>query len=388
MKKAPPKPLPYPFYFWQVFGYTLAGLLTSLFLAYTHYKNHTDIAYSSFCAITQAINCDTVAQSPWSIFWGLPVAIWGVFAYMFILLLLIPLRQLNNRKANCWSLITIVAVLAVCCSLVLAFISFTRIHSWCMLCVATYAINFLLVFTAWITCRRFSKSGFFAALSSALSIVAQSTAIKIGLPLLIAALISLRFILPSYWLPKMEAVDIKVATGVTEQGYPWIGAQAPRFVIEEFTDYQCFQCKKMHQYLRQLINQYPERVRLVHRHYPLDHEFNRIIAPSPFHVGSGRLALIAVVAAKHNAFWIVNDALYEAVQTKTDSIAIEAFAQMMGISAEQLAREMLSEKSLKHLQHDMVQGLQHGITGTPAFVIDGVLYEKTIPPDLLKEMFK
>lgn len=387
MKKNHSAPLPYSFYFWQVFGYALIGLTTSIFLTYTHYKNHTDITYTSFCAITQAINCDTVAQSPWSIFWGMPIAIWGVFAYLFILLLLIPLRQLDNQKVAGWSLVTLVSLVAAGCSLALAYISLTQIRSWCMLCVATYAINFLLAFSAWITFRRFSQTGFFSALSPAISILAHSTAIKIAFSLLIALAIALRFSLPSYWMLKIDNLDIKVATGVTNEGFPWIGAQLPHYVIEEFTDYQCFQCKKMHHFLRQLIQKYPDRARLVHRHYPLDHEFNRIIAPTPLHVGSGRLALIAIVATEHNAFWAVNDALYEVMQANIDSIDINAFAQIIGISKEQLAQDMFTEKSLRHLQHDMLQGMKHGITGTPAFIVNGTLYEKSIPPELLKDIF-
>ncbi|MBU4035957.1 MAG: hypothetical protein KKA35_05965, partial [Proteobacteria bacterium] len=42
---------------------------------------YTDIGYESFCAISKAINCDTVSQSPYSVFLGVPLAIWGVAGY-------------------------------------------------------------------------------------------------------------------------------------------------------------------------------------------------------------------------------------------------------------------------------------------------------------------
>lgn len=379
---------PYPFYFWQVAVYALAGLLTSLYLAYAHYKNHTDLAFSSFCAVTQAINCDTVAQNPWSIFWGLPLALWGLFVYALILVLLIPLKQLDKKRVSGWSLITTLALMASGFSIYLAVLSATRIHSWCVLCVMTYAVNFLLAFSSWITFRRFSKVRFFPTLPTAFNILAHIAPVRWSIALLIALLIAGRYFIPTYWLQDVDPISAKVATGITNEGNPWIGAETPQFVIEEFTDYQCFQCRKVHFYLRQLINQHPDRIRLVHRHYPLDHEFNRIIAPDPFHVGSGRLALVAIVAANHGSFWVVNDALYQAAQSKKDSIEIDEFAQMMQISTAQLAAEMFTEITLKHLQHDMVQGLQHGITGTPSFVVDGKVYPKALPPDLLGKMIK
>lgn len=380
--------LPYTFYFWQVAVYALAGLLTSLYLLYTHYKNHTDLTFSSFCAVTQAINCDTVAQSPWSILWGMPLALWGFFAYTLFLVLLTPLRQLDKKKVSGWSLVTVLALLASCFSIYLAVLSATRIHSWCVLCVLTYAVNFLLAFTSWITFRRFSTVRFFPTLPAAFNGLAHTVPVRWGLALLVALLIAARIFTPTYWSQDADPISAKVATGITNEGHPWIGAKTPQFVIEEFTDYQCFRCNKVHYYLRQLINRHPDRIRLVHRHYPLDHEFNRIIAPDPFHVGSGRLALVAIVAANHGSFWTVNDALYKTAQSKKDSIEIDVFAQLMQISVKQLVTEMFTENTLRYLQHDMVQGLQYGITGTPSFVVNGKVYQKTLPPELLEEMLQ
>lgn len=383
-----PTPLPYSVYFVQIGAYALFGLLISLYLAYTHYKNFTDITFSSFCAISQAINCDTVAQSPWSIFWGMPIAIWGVFYYTLFLLFCTPLKNRGEHHIPGWSLVMLVALSASFGSVALAAVSYFRIHSWCILCVGIYAINLLLGFSAWIIYRRFCSIGFWRAVPLGCKQLIRSIPVKLGVPLLIVLLIALRVALPPYWNLKPERIESKVSSGLTDEGFPWIGADKPRITIEEFTDYQCFQCRKVHFYLRDLINRYPDKIRLIHRQYPLDNEFNRILVPNPFHVGSGRLALIAIVAADHNVFWAVNDAIYSAVQSKKATIAIDEFAALMGISPEQLAREMVAKKTLKHLQHDIVQGLQHGITGTPTFVVEGKVYPKILPPKLLEKVIQ
>ncbi|MCI5119290.1 MAG: vitamin K epoxide reductase, partial [Candidatus Electrothrix sp. LOE1_4_5] len=62
--------------------FATAGLLIALYSAHSHYQNYTDPLYSSFCAISKSINCDTVAQSPWSIMFNIPVAWWGVLFYL------------------------------------------------------------------------------------------------------------------------------------------------------------------------------------------------------------------------------------------------------------------------------------------------------------------
>jgi uncharacterized membrane protein len=58
----------------------LAGLGVAADLTRIHYKVHTDDRYQSFCAISKEVNCDTVAQSDWSVFLGLPISVWACWA--------------------------------------------------------------------------------------------------------------------------------------------------------------------------------------------------------------------------------------------------------------------------------------------------------------------
>jgi uncharacterized membrane protein len=77
------KPLAFGAYFWVVVALAAAGLVDSIYLSVSHYRNYVDVGYSSFCALSRAINCDTVSQSPYAIFWGMPVPVWGVIGYFF-----------------------------------------------------------------------------------------------------------------------------------------------------------------------------------------------------------------------------------------------------------------------------------------------------------------
>jgi len=69
--------LQFPLYFWTVAALAMAGVLDSIYLLISHYRVYTDIAYESFYAIPRSINCDTVSQSPYSIFIGIPVPVCG-----------------------------------------------------------------------------------------------------------------------------------------------------------------------------------------------------------------------------------------------------------------------------------------------------------------------
>ena len=43
-----------------------------------------------------------------------------------------------------------------------------------------------------------------------------------------------------------------------------------------------------------------------------------------------------------------------------------------------------SREKLQILRRDIIEGLKLGITGTPAYQIDGDVYQGHIPPDVLK----
>ncbi|MCI5221837.1 MAG: hypothetical protein D3924_03990 [Candidatus Electrothrix sp. AR4] len=143
-------------YFWFIaLLLAITGMAASLYSAHSHYKNYTDPLYSSFCAISQAINCDTVAQSPWSIFLDIPVAWWGFLFYLFFLLILLT-EEYKTEEA--WQRLFYVALSASTATLALAGIAIWKIKSLCLVCLIIYAITFALTYICWIGKRRASKA--------------------------------------------------------------------------------------------------------------------------------------------------------------------------------------------------------------------------------------
>jgi hypothetical protein len=131
------------------------------------------------------------------------------------------------------------------------------------------------------------------------------------LPVLLAVALSILLIaFPQYWHLEPPVLSKDIATGVTEDGHPWIGAEDPELTIIEFSDYRCFQCKKMHYFLRRLIEANPDRIRLVHRHFPMDHVINPLVQ-DPFHPGAAKFAVISLFALEKGKFWEMNDFLFD-----------------------------------------------------------------------------
>ena len=380
-------PLPFRVYFCTVFLLGLAGLTSSIYLSISHYRVYTDIGYRSFCAISKAINCDTVSQSPYSILLKVPVPIWGIVGYFLFLLLASMAASKAANRQRLWPLLIFISLAFCIFSIILALISTFIIHSYCIMCIVSYAVNFLLLYYTWLTRNRFKNERLFSGLKKDVIFFWEKR--KISFPLLAASgvgLIALITFIPTYWQLELPPTTENIPMGITQEGHPWIGAEHPKLVITEYTDYQCFQCKKMHYFIRQLIARYPEKIRLVHRHFPMDQEFNPIVK-APFHVGSGIMALLAISAANDDRFWQMNDALFD-IAGNHQNINIKELAQKVGIDFRHLTRGLNDRINRNRLQQDIISGLKLNINGTPAFIIDGKVYLAKIPPEIIEDALK
>lgn len=376
--------MPYPVYFWTVAFLAIAGLADSIYLSISHYRVYIDIGYSSFCAISKAINCDTVSQSPYSLFLGLPVSVWGIIGYTFFVLFLPLAKSATADKKRLWSILFLVSLVFSIYSIILAFISTFIIRSYCIMCILSFGINFMLFFYTWMIRKRFDSTTVFNGLRADIKFLQTKKRLAATLfTPFFSGLILITIFYPSYWQLEVPERAINIAVGITEDGHPWIGAQNPILVITEYTDYRCFQCKKMHYFLRQLIAKHRDKIRLVHRHFPMDHQFNPLVK-EPFHVGSGKMALMAIYASTRDKFWPMNDLLFELAGEKK-ALNIKDIAKKLGMNYKELVHSTNDKIIRNTLLADIRSGLRLNITGTPAYVINDKVYLAQIPSEIFKK---
>jgi protein-disulfide isomerase len=252
------------------------------------------------------------------------------------------------------------------------------------MCIVLHAVNLLLLFYAWIVRKRFSTAVLVRDTKEDIRFLWKNrTRNMAALSLFIVAVIGIWIFYPVYWHFQAPSLSDQIPSGMTESGHPYIGAESPALEIMEFADYQCFQCKKMHFFLRQLVTEHADKLRLIHRHYPMDHTINPIVK-EPFHEGSGIMALIAISAMRMNNFWPVNDYLF-GVAGKTEVIDLRELAEKTNLNVEALKQTMNDPKTQTELRRDIWKGNKLKITGTPAFVIGGEVYLGHIPPEIIKK---
>jgi protein-disulfide isomerase len=295
-----------------------------------------------------------------------------------------------KRPAAATGLLIVLTFVSTAVSLTLGSVSAFVIRSVCILCLGTYLVNTVLLVLGAILVRR---AGLSASLTAAWEEAANSSqkALAWGGATGIAVVALLLFY-PQYWAepahasapPKLApsatvALLEGIATGKTSDGHFWIGAREPQLVIEEFSDYECPYCGRAHWLLRSWVKANPDRIRLVHRHFPLDQACNPLIK-QPFHPRACAFAALAACAGETGKFWQANDYLF---QHSHDPGPFKVSSLATSIGADESAlKSCLENRAAQHLEGDISEGLKLKITGTPTFRINGKTYTGELPEAL------
>jgi len=273
-------------------------------------------------------------------------------------------------------------------SIVLAFISSYYIHSYCIMCILSYAVNLALLFYAWIIRKRFFCESFFTAIKLDVVFLLKYPRITITVSSFFAssALVMI-LVFPPYWLMNPPVLSRNTPIGITEDGHPWIGAEHPELVITEFSDYRCFQCKKMHYFLRRIIEANPDSIRLTHRQFPMDHTINPLVK-EPYHIGAAKLSMLAIYATEKGKFWEMNDYLFN-LSKDIEALNMKNIAENMDLEFDGMHYIFRDTLLWNLLWKDIKEGIQsHQLTGTPSFIINGQTYQGQIPADILLPYLK
>lgn len=344
-------------------GIGLAAELTSI-----HYNTHSNPEFHSLCAISETVNCETVALSVYSVFLRLPVSVWGLIGYFVILLFAGLSIYFAKRRGALAGAVFGFSTIAFLSSAALAYISFTKIDSLCLFCMGTYIVNTLLLALGILLVVQ-SKKGLFGAIQTDIVFLFKKPALLLTIATLgIGAIIVPYILITPYWeTPGFEETS-PVATGIDKENYHWAGAKEPKVIIIEYTDYECPYCKNAHKQIRELVSKYADKVRIVHRHFPLDNSCNPKVTRK-FHKYACLFSTAVECAARHNQFWEMNDAIFSSENAQ--SIDVEKFALQLGIDRGDFAQCLADESIQKEILRNIEAGIKDGVSATPTFIANG-----------------
>ena len=155
-----------------------------------------------------------------------------------------------------------------------------------------------------------------------------------------------------------------------------LGPEDAKITIIEFSDFQCPFCGRVQPTIKQILQDYGDQVKLIYKHFPLD-----------FHQYSRKAAEAAECAGQHGKFWEYHDKLFEN-QDKLLINDLKRYAEEIGIDVEGFSLCLDSGAAARVVNDDMSEGLNMGVSGTPAFFINGKKIEGAQPYSVFKTIIE
>lgn len=137
-------------------------------------------------------------------------------------------------------------------------------------------------------------------------------------------------------------------------------ADAPVALVE-FSDFQCPYCARVQPDLKALLEKYPDKVKLVYKHFPLD-----------FHQQARPAAIASMAAQEQGRFWEMHDVLFQNFSA-LDPTKLEEYAKQAGLDVARFKKDFDAKQAEydKLVAADLQLGAQSGVQGTPSLYIGG-----------------
>ncbi|MCH2186925.1 thioredoxin domain-containing protein [Myxococcota bacterium] len=156
---------------------------------------------------------------------------------------------------------------------------------------------------------------------------------------------------------------------------PSLGPSSAPVTLVEFSDFQCPFCARAVPTLKALREKYPDSLRVVYRHMPLD-----------FHPHAQAAAIAATCADAQGQFWPYHDRLFEQQTLSPEELA--GHAEAIGLETEMFEACLEAAVSAARVELDRQAAEAVGATGTPAFFINGIFLSGAQPLEVFEAVIE
>lgn len=142
---------------------------------------------------------------------------------------------------------------------------------------------------------------------------------------------------------------------------PSKGSADAEVIIVEFADFRCPHCRRAAEGLEEVYEQFGDDVGIFFKNYPVGGQV------------AEQAARAALAADNQGRFWEMHQLLFDN-QRQIDRTQIEQFARQLGLNTARFDQDMQSDEVSSRLAADRREGMEAGVTGTPAIFINGERY--------------
>jgi len=155
---------------------------------------------------------------------------------------------------------------------------------------------------------------------------------------------------------------------------PSKGPADAKVTIVQFAEYQCPYCGKANTTVNELLKNYDGKIHVVFRDFPLS-----------FHPRAIPAAVAANCAGAQGKYWDMHDLLMDH-QRQLEDTDLEGYAKQVGVDMDQWKTCLSDPKIKQEISADMAAGSAVGVSGTPAFFINGIMLSGALPYDMFSQI--
>jgi protein-disulfide isomerase len=161
---------------------------------------------------------------------------------------------------------------------------------------------------------------------------------------------------------------------VDTKGAPVKGNPDAKIAVVEFSDFQCPFCNRVNPTMDQVEREYGDDVRIIFKHLPL-----RIHPKAP------AAHAAAEAAHRQGKFWEMHDLIFSDQRAMSPE-KYEEYAAQLGLDMDQFKRDVASASVKQKIAADAAEAAKLGVTGTPAFFVNGRFISGAQPYATFKSM--
>lgn len=171
------------------------------------------------------------------------------------------------------------------------------------------------------------------------------------------------------------AVRSKIIVEIIPSKNIFVGKKEAPVTVVMFGDYEDEASAKANEAVKKLVENYPDEVRFIFRHFP----------QTQIHQRAMKAAEASLAAAQEGKFWDMHNRLFER-RRHLGTVSLKEYAREVGVVNKKFLDELVNSKYSWNVREDQLEAWGKGLRTVPAIFINGEQFTDTMRYENLRKV--